>query len=241
VIASEVTFGVNFLAISLETLRCAQQLTKLFMFLYQKGVRSQKISHQVALSAVHWQVAPHFAHLGLGADQYKQAVLDEEQAEAVLHAEIWQLTSHWTTREDRQRSATQRLVTSQDSTTKKASIGFVAPKAGDLVIMKDFGWFQQKGRKLDPRWKHSHKAYNIPFIVEKLSKNGSSAYIRGPHDPPGHTKRIHISDLRVYRPRNLDEFPSAPPAVHYARDCFAGVPPGSLGTGTKALDLSDLM
>jgi hypothetical protein len=73
VIASEVTFGVNFLAISLETLRCAQQLTKLFMFLYQKGVRSQKISHQVALSAVHWQVAPHFAHLGLGADQYKQA------------------------------------------------------------------------------------------------------------------------------------------------------------------------
>jgi hypothetical protein len=58
VIASEVVFGVNFLAISLETLRCAQQLTNLFMFLYQKGVRSQKGSHQVTLSAVHWQVAP---------------------------------------------------------------------------------------------------------------------------------------------------------------------------------------
>jgi hypothetical protein len=58
VIASEVAFGVNFLAISLETLGCAQQLTKLFMFLYQKGVRSQKCSHQVALSAVHWQIAP---------------------------------------------------------------------------------------------------------------------------------------------------------------------------------------
>jgi hypothetical protein len=28
------------------------------MFLYQKGVRSQKFSHQVTLSAVHWQVAP---------------------------------------------------------------------------------------------------------------------------------------------------------------------------------------
>jgi hypothetical protein len=41
VMASEVAFGVDFLAISLETLRCAQQLTKLFMFLYQKGVRSQ--------------------------------------------------------------------------------------------------------------------------------------------------------------------------------------------------------
>jgi hypothetical protein len=37
VIASEVAFGVDFLAISLETSRCAQQLTKLFMFLYQKG------------------------------------------------------------------------------------------------------------------------------------------------------------------------------------------------------------
>jgi hypothetical protein len=51
VIASEAAFGVNYLA---ETLRCAQHLTKLFMFLYQKGVRSQKCSHQVALSAVHW-------------------------------------------------------------------------------------------------------------------------------------------------------------------------------------------
>jgi hypothetical protein len=58
VIASEVVFGVNFLAISLEILRYAQQLTNLFMFLYQKGVRSQKFSHQVTLSAVHWQVAP---------------------------------------------------------------------------------------------------------------------------------------------------------------------------------------
>jgi hypothetical protein len=58
VIASEVVFGVNFLAISRETLRCAQHLTNLFMFLYQKGVRSQKFSHQVTLSAVHWQVAP---------------------------------------------------------------------------------------------------------------------------------------------------------------------------------------
>jgi hypothetical protein len=28
------------------------------MFLYQKGVRSQKWSHLVTLSAVHWQVAP---------------------------------------------------------------------------------------------------------------------------------------------------------------------------------------
>jgi hypothetical protein len=58
VIASEVVFGVNFLPISHETLRCAQQLTNLFLFLYQKGVRSQKCSHQVTLSAVHWQVAP---------------------------------------------------------------------------------------------------------------------------------------------------------------------------------------
>jgi hypothetical protein len=58
VIDSEGAFGVSFLASSLETLHCAQQLTKLFMFLYQKGVRSPKFSHQVALSAVHWQVAP---------------------------------------------------------------------------------------------------------------------------------------------------------------------------------------
>jgi hypothetical protein len=35
-------------------------------------------------------------------------------------------------------------------------------------------------------------------------------WLRGPHDPPGHTRRIHIGDLRVYRPRNLAEFPSDP-------------------------------
>jgi hypothetical protein len=57
VIASEVVFGVNFLAISLETLHCAQQLTNLFMFLYQKWFAAKKCSHQVTLSAVHWQVA----------------------------------------------------------------------------------------------------------------------------------------------------------------------------------------
>jgi hypothetical protein len=37
VIASEAVFGVNFLAISVETSRSAQQLTNLFMFPYQKG------------------------------------------------------------------------------------------------------------------------------------------------------------------------------------------------------------
>jgi hypothetical protein len=69
-----------------------------------------------------------------------------------------------------------------------------------------------------------HPAFGYPDPKEIAVFNEADQAIqkRGPHDPPGHTKRIHISDLRVYRPRNLADFPSGPPppAVHYARNCI---------------------
>jgi hypothetical protein len=167
-------------------------------------------------------------------------LLEHESPEAVIHAEVWQASSHLVTKDDRRRAANQRLVKSQDRTTKKASLGFRGPKAGDLVIVKDHSWFGQRGRKLDARWKHSKGGYNIPFIVERVSNNGSSAYIRGLHDPPGHTKRWHVEDLRVYVSRDSMTFPIVT-KVSYGRDAFGSLSPGTLGTGQRAFDLSDVV
>jgi hypothetical protein len=167
--------------------------------------------------------------------------LEQESPEAVIHAEVWHASSHLVSREDRQRVANQRLVRYQDrsAATKKSSPSFRMPKAGDLVIVKDHGWFGQHGRKLDAQWKHSKGGYNIPFVVERLSANGSSAYVRGLHDPPGHTKRLHVEDLRVYITRAGVQFPVVT-KVSYERDVFGSLPAGVLGSGQRAFNLSDV-
>jgi hypothetical protein len=168
-------------------------------------------------------------------------LLEQESPEAVIHAEVWHASSHLVSREDRQQAANQRLVRYQDrsAATKKLSSGFRMPKAGDLVIVKDHGWFGQHGRKLDARWKHSKGGYNIPFVVERLSANSSSAYVQGLHDPPGHTKRLHVEDLQVYIPTAGVQFPVVT-KVSYERDAFGSLPAGGLGSGQQAFDLSDV-
>jgi hypothetical protein len=73
-----------------------------------------------------------------------------------------------------------------------------------------------------------HPAFGYPDPKEIAVFNEADQAIpkRGPHDPPGHTKRIHISDLRVYRPRNL----------HSLR--LAGSNPSVLGFFTEQMILS---
>jgi len=77
-------------------------------------------------------------------------------------------------------------------------------------------------------------------VVERITANGSSAYIRGLHDPPGHTKRWHIEDLRVYI-RWSDQMFLVVTRVAYDRDAFGSLLPGGLGTGQRAFDLSDVV
>jgi len=82
--------------------------------------------------------------------------------------------------------------------------------------------------------------YNIPFVVERLSANRSSAYIRGFHDPPGHAKRWHVENLRDYVGRLSMSFPVVT-RVSCERDSFGSLPSGGLGTGQRAFDLSNVM
>lgn len=97
-------------------------------------------------------------------------------------------TDHWRSavflsRIDKRRDGRWRLVQwHRVWITKQATPRFRSPnlKAGDLGIVKDHRWFGhwQRGQKLDARWKHSEGGYDIPFLEEQVSANGSSAYIR---------------------------------------------------------------
>ena len=110
------------------------------------------------------------------------------------------------------------------------------PKAGDLVLLRDLARDKQLGRKLDPRWTE-------PRLVDKLSKNGMSAYIRAIHEPPDKAKRYHIDDLRVYSSRvTNDQNPaltSHASMITYERNAF-GDRTGEFGQGQRAFDFTDI-
>jgi hypothetical protein len=96
---------------------------------------------------------------------------------------------------------------------RKDSPGFVKPRVGDLVLVRDIALSRQHGRKLDARW-------STPRVVDSVSASGVSAYVRELHHAPGKGKRYHIEDLLVYTPRDtLPMFSNQPsPAVEYSRD-----------------------
>jgi hypothetical protein len=96
---------------------------------------------------------------------------------------------------------------------RKDSPGFVKPRVGDLVLVRDIALSRQHGRKLDARW-------STPRVVDSVSASGVSAYVRELHHAPGKGKRYHIEDLLVYTPRDtLPMFSHQPsPAVEYSRD-----------------------
>ena len=119
------------------------------------------------------------------------------------------------------------------------------PRAGDLILLRDLARDKQHGRKLDPRWTE-------PRIVDRLSRNGMSAYIRSLHDPPSRAKRYHIDDLRIYVPRTGETFDRKSigdqivddnaniATITYSRTAMGDVP-GTLRSGQRAFDLSDLV
>ena len=113
------------------------------------------------------------------------------------------------------------------------------PKTGDLVLLRDLARDKQLGRKLDPRWTE-------PRIIERLSKNGMSAYIRGIHEAPDRVKRYHIDDLRVYSTRTpIDTTVTSQPTINhttmvsYSRDAFGNCP-GTFVNGQRAFDFTDI-
>ena len=111
------------------------------------------------------------------------------------------------------------------------------PKPGDLVLLRDLARDKQLGCKLDPRWTE-------PRIIDRLSRNGMSAYIRALHEDPDKVKRYHIDDLRVYQSRTITretmEYTNTKAtAITYSRDSF-GDRDGVFSPGQRAFDFTDI-
>ena len=159
--------------------------------------------------------------------------------EDVLFPSAHEVTLFIDRRDENGNNASERLARYQhakETAVKELGGSYKRPKAGDLVLLRALARDKQLGRKLDPRWTQ-------PRIVERLSQNCMSAYIRGLHEGPDKAKRYHIDDLRVYFSRsnalNEIESMSANTAITYARDAF-GSRTGVFTPGQRAFDFSDL-
>ena len=122
----------------------------------------------------------------------------------------------------------------QEKAVREPGGAYQRPKAGDLVLLRDLARDKHLGRKLDPRWTE-------PRLVDRLSKNGMSAYIRALYEPPDRSKRYHIDDLRVYTSRDTNTPPAAAHAsiITYERDAF-GDRTGEFGQGQRVFDFTDV-
>ena len=122
----------------------------------------------------------------------------------------------------------------QEKTIRAPGGAYKRPKAGDLVLLRDLARDKDLGRKLDPRWTE-------PRLVDRLSKNGMSAYVWALYEPPDKAKRYHIDDLRVYTSRGTTTPPATTHAsiVTYERDPF-GDRTGEFGQGQRAFDFTDI-
>ena len=78
-----------------------------------------------------------------------------------------------------------------EQAVREPGASYRRPMAGDFVLLRDLARDKQLGRKLDPR-------RTEPRLVDKLSTNGMSAFIRAIYELPYKAKRYHIDDLRVY-------------------------------------------
>jgi hypothetical protein len=157
---------------------------------------------------------------------------------------------HVDSREENGEMAINRLTRLQHRLETRAhppTATYRKPKAGDLVLLRDLARDKHHGRKLDPRWTE-------PRIVERLSNNGMSAYIRSLHDPPSRAKRYHIDDLRIYIPRSpceriaarqpdperSNDQSIATATITYSRTAMGNFP-GAFRPGQRAFDFSDLI
>ena len=169
-----------------------------------------------------------FIKRNLATDTVDPSTLPEELA---IHGYI-------DSREEIGLRAGMRLAEKQDQLQAKKTPGYRKPKAGDLVLIRDFQQAKNKGRKLEPRW-------STPRILERISHSGVSAHVRQLHDPPGVTKRYHLDDLLLFVSR--DKRYPAPQfqkqgdrvgAVQYSRDAMDEA--GIWSEGQRGFDLTDI-
>ena len=179
-------------------------------------------------------------HAGGNAEDWLKEGIDPD---LVMHPSADDINWHYSTREEIGEQALDRLAKLHRRMENEAhppSALYRKPKAGDLVLLRDLARDKQHGRKLDPRWTE-------PRIVDRISNNGMSAYIRSLHEPSSKAKRYHIDDLRIYLPRNPKDFEEtgvrqeiAATTITYSRSAMGDVP-GIPYLGQRAFDFSDLV
>jgi hypothetical protein len=157
--------------------------------------------------------------------------------EDVLSAKETDIISFVDRRDETGAITSERLARShhlKERSAKEPGGSYKRPGMGDLVLLRDLARDKHLGRKLDPRWTE-------PRIVDRLSKNGMSAYIRAVHEGPDKAKRYHIDDLRVYSSRTLtrDEIVTTHAAITYSRNAF-GNRAGVFTSGQRAFDFTDI-
>ena len=185
---------------------------------------------------------------GGAAEDWLKEGLDPNDA---LHPTPEDIMWHMTARDENGKTAVDRLTRLQhrQERASQPTRGYRKPRPGDLVLLRDLARDKQHRRKLDPRWTEGR-------MVDRLSNNGMSAYIRPLHDPPSRAKRYHIDDLRVYITRNGDTRSANAPkdssvpsdeattsriaTITYSRTAM-GDSPGLFVGGQRAFDLTDLM
>lgn len=158
----------------------------------------------------------------------------------VLHPTENEMVVHIDKRDEIGRRSLEKLTNEhsrREQAAKPPTGSYRRPKPGDLVLLRDLARDKQLGRKLDPPWTE-------PRLIDRLSRNGMSAYIRALHEDPDKLKHYHIDDLRVYQSRTITretmEYTNTKAtAITYSRDAF-GDRDGVFSPGQRAFDLQTL-
>ena len=180
-------------------------------------------------------------YLKIPGEDAQSWLKDGVTTDDVLHLTEGEINAYIDKRDEIGATSTERLAEAHrrtEKTVKPPGASYKKPEPGDLVLLRDLQRDKHLGRKLDPRWKE-------PRIVDRLAKNGMSAYIRALHEGPDRSKRYHIDDLRVYRSRTITRYPATDTvnvpatAITYSRDAF-GDWQGNFRSGQRAFNFTDI-
>jgi len=140
---------------------------------------------------------------------------------------IEDLNLHVIRRDDNREASTAAVARHNVWVEKNEKGVWSPPRAGDLVLVRQFELDKQHGRKLEPRW-------GPPKLLREVLTNGVTGWVSDVYGLLP-AKKYHLDDLKVYVPRNDEVYPPLPPrTVEIERQAMAlaGFP------GQRAVDLS---
>ena len=123
-------------------------------------------------------------------------------------------------RQERREGSLLALTNYQARLQAKARALWTPPKAGDLVLVRDFQKEKHHGRKLETNWLG-------PRLLTEVTQSGVSAYVRELYADK--TKKYHLDDLKTYCSRQTTDNSTT---IDRGAMLYAGFP------GQRAVDLT---